>query len=92
VTLAASALTLGWLTWQVRSGQVAASTGWVLLAALLGLAIVEHVLMAFPLSMEKLWGWAMRQRPSSRESAVTARPIVAAVPPVPVAASKGDAS
>jgi putative photosynthetic complex assembly protein 2 len=92
LTLAASALTLGWLTWQVRSGQVAASTGWVLLAALLGLAIVEHVLMAFPLSIEKLWGWAMRQRPSPRAIAVNARPIVAAVPPVPVAASKGDAS
>jgi hypothetical protein len=31
----------------------------VLLATLLGLAIVEHVLMAFPLSIERLWGWAM---------------------------------
>jgi hypothetical protein len=90
--LAASALILGWLIWQVRSGQVAASTGWVLLAALLGLAIVEHVLMAFPLSIEKLWGWAMRQRPASCQPAAMPRPIVVATPPVPVAASKGDAS
>lgn len=65
LTLALSALTLGWLVWEVRAGAVAATTGWVLLATLLALAIVEHVLMAFPMSIERLWGWAMGQRVSS---------------------------
>jgi putative photosynthetic complex assembly protein 2 len=87
-TLAASALTLAWLIWEVRTGAVTATTGWALLATLLGLAIVEHVLMAFPLSIEKLWGWAMNRAPS--------RPIVdSAVLPsmpgvVPAHATKAD--
>jgi putative photosynthetic complex assembly protein 2 len=87
-TLAASALTLVWLIWEVRTGAVTATTGWVLLATLLGLAIVEHVLMAFPLSIEKLWGWAMNRAP--------ARPMVdSAVLPsmpgvVPAHATKAD--
>jgi hypothetical protein len=38
----------------------------VLLATLLGLAIVEHGIMAWPLPLQKLWGWAMAQR-SSRQ-------------------------
>ena len=38
------------------------STGWVLLASLLGLAIVEHLLMVFALPLQRLWGWAMGQR------------------------------
>jgi hypothetical protein len=51
---------------------LSASTGSVLLATLLGLAIVEHLLMAFPLSIERLWGWAMgrpaAQRPRDGQS------------------------
>ncbi|MDP2015863.1 MAG: DUF3623 family protein [Hydrogenophaga sp.] len=27
----------------------------------MGLAIVEHVIMAFPTPMQKLWGWAMEK-------------------------------
>jgi putative photosynthetic complex assembly protein 2 len=92
LTLGLSASILGWLVWEVRAGAVSATTGSVLLATLLGLAIVEHVLMAFPLSIEKLWGWAMRHRPPSCQPATMARPIVVAAPPVPVAATKGDAS
>ena len=49
----------------VVSGQVVVSTGWVLLASLLGLAIVEHLIMAYPTPMQKLWGWAMSRSPSS---------------------------
>jgi hypothetical protein len=40
---------------------VAITTGWVMLATLLGLAIVEHVIMIFPWPLERLWGWAMGQ-------------------------------
>lgn len=53
-----------WMVWQVSSDSVAITTGWVLLAALLGLAIVEHVIMAFPVPMQKLWGWAMSRSPA----------------------------
>lgn len=52
-----------WMVWQVPGGETAQNTGWVLLAALLGLAIVEHAIMAWPLPLQKLWGWAMSQRP-----------------------------
>ncbi len=87
-TLAASALTLAWLIWEVRTGAVTATTGWVLLATLLGLAIVEHVLMAFPLSIEKLWGWAMNRapvRPRAESSVLPSMPGV-----VPAHATKAD--
>ena len=38
---------------------VAVTTGWVLLATLLGLAIVEHLMMVLPWPLERLWGWAL---------------------------------
>lgn len=50
-----------WLVLEAQRGAVEVSTGWVLLASLLGLAIIEHVLMLFPLPLQRLWGWAMRQ-------------------------------
>ncbi|MEI7784336.1 MAG: putative photosynthetic complex assembly protein PuhE [Betaproteobacteria bacterium] len=88
ITLAVSGLTLAWLIWEVRTGLVAATTGWVLLATLLGLAIVEHVLMAFPLSIEKLWGWAMNRaasRPLADAAVLPTLPVV-----LPVHAAKAD--
>jgi putative photosynthetic complex assembly protein 2 len=84
-----------WLIWEVQSGLVAVGTGWVLLAALLGLAIVEHVLMAFPLPLQKLWGWAMsRQSGASTAaafvspSALPALPAMTAVPGLPAHTSR----
>lgn len=53
--------TLIWF-WILREGVRAGETlsvGWVLLASLLGLAILEHILMAFPAPVQKLWSWAM---------------------------------
>jgi hypothetical protein len=72
--------------WEVHTGAVSATTGSVLLATLLGLAIVEHVLMAFPLSIERLWGWAMGQSSSPQ------RPMEAGRMPLPPlrAAAKPD--
>jgi putative photosynthetic complex assembly protein 2 len=72
-TLGLSASILGWLVWEVHTGAVSATTGSVLLATLLGLAIVEHVLMAFPLSIERLWGWAMGHSPSVQRPAEASR-------------------
>ena len=48
-----------WLIWLAGQGAVAVTTGWVLLATLLGLAIVEHLMMVLPWPLEKLWGWAL---------------------------------
>jgi putative photosynthetic complex assembly protein 2 len=53
-----------WLVWLAQQGAVAITTGWVMLATLLGLAIVEHIIMVFPWPLERLWGWAMRQTPA----------------------------
>lgn len=88
LTLTGSALTLVWLIGQVHTGLVSATTGWVLLATLLGLAIVEHVLMAFPLSIEKLWGWAMSRaasRPLAEAAVLPTLPVA-----LPVHAAKVD--
>ena len=52
-----------WLIWQAQQGAVAVTTGWVLLATLLGLAIVEHLMMLLPWPLEKLWGWALGHAP-----------------------------
>ncbi len=72
VTMGMACGTWLWLVWEVQSGVVAATTGSVLLAALLGLAIVEHVLMVLPVPLQRLWGWAM-----SRDApAGTALPLV----------------
>ena len=79
-----------WLIWEVQTGLVALSTGWVLLAALLGLAIVEHVLMAFPVPLQKLWGWAMSRpaaspagRTADDEHSATAASTSSALPALP---------
>jgi putative photosynthetic complex assembly protein 2 len=50
----------------------AAATGLLLVAALLGLAIVEHWMMVLPVRVSALWEWAMRtHRRERRGDAVT---------------------
>lgn len=71
-----------WLVAQAQRGVVTVNTGWVLLAALLGLAIIEHLLMMFPLPMQRLWGWAMgKATPALAPSVAAGLPVV---PPVAV--------
>ena len=66
---------------EAQRGTVTINTGWVLLAALLGLAIIEHLLMMFPLPMQRLWGWAMGQVKSETPvSVASGLPVVAPVP------------
>ncbi|MCU0925178.1 MAG: putative photosynthetic complex assembly protein PuhE [Hydrogenophaga sp.] len=79
LSVAASCTVWAWIVWELVSGRVTASTGGILLASLLGLAIVEHLIMAFPTPMQKLWGWAMSRSPSSDRPQVSA-----AMPPAPV--------
>jgi putative photosynthetic complex assembly protein 2 len=62
LTMGLSAGTWIWLVAEAQRSAAELSTGWVLLASLLGLAIVEHVLMVFALPLQRLWGWALRQR------------------------------
>jgi putative photosynthetic complex assembly protein 2 len=50
-----------WLLWSGWHAHETLSANWLLLASLLGLAILEHLVMVMPWSMEKIWGWAMRQ-------------------------------
>ncbi len=73
-----------WLVGEAQRGTVTVNTGWVLLAALLGLAIIEHLLMMFPLPMQRLWGWAMG-RPTQAAMPVTVTSTgLPVVPPVAV--------
>jgi len=65
LTISLSGGTWLWLVLQAQRGAVEVSTGWILLATLLGLAIIEHVLMVFALPLQRLWGWAMGQRPAN---------------------------
>lgn len=51
-----------WIVWQAQAGVVEVSTGWVLLASLLGLGILEHAMMMLPWPLEKLWGWALNSK------------------------------
>jgi putative photosynthetic complex assembly protein 2 len=60
LTMLLSVSVWSWMVWEVRSGDVLVTTGWVLLCALLGLAIIEHVLMVLALPLQRLWGWAMK--------------------------------
>jgi hypothetical protein len=65
ISVSLSVLTLVWLIWQTIVGQVEMTTGWVMLASLLTLAIVEHALMIFPLPLQRIWGWAMSRTSAS---------------------------
>jgi putative photosynthetic complex assembly protein 2 len=74
LTISLSGGTWLWLVLEAQRDTVTISTGWVLLASLLGLAIVEHVLMVFALPLQRLWGWAMGQRKVLPEALHTAMP------------------
>jgi putative photosynthetic complex assembly protein 2 len=61
LTISLSAGTWIWLVAEAQRSAIELSTGWVLLASLLGLAIVEHLLMVFALPLQRLWGWALQR-------------------------------
>jgi putative photosynthetic complex assembly protein 2 len=63
-----------WLVWPSPADSAVRSTGSVLLASLLGLAIIEHLLMVFALPLQRLWGWAM----SRGAETAPARPLASA--------------
>ncbi len=75
-----------WILREGLAGGQAVTAGWVLLASLLGLAILEHILMAFPAPIQKLWSWAMarsvpQDRQGSLDELTAVSPAVAGVKP-----------
>ena len=90
--LSVGGATLIWL-WILHEGVMAAeslSVGWVLLASLLGLAILEHILMAFPAPVQKLWSWAMARDGASDRAGRIDEPVPA--PPGVVVVKPGKAT
>ncbi len=65
---------VGWLLHEALQPGLPAhlSTGLLLTAALLGLAVLEHWLLVLPLPSTWLWRWAMRPRHGSTADAPTA--------------------
>ena len=68
LSMGLSCVTWVLIVWQGQSGQVSITPHWVLLATLLGLAIVEHLLMMIPFSLERVWGWALKSRWNKKAS------------------------
>jgi putative photosynthetic complex assembly protein 2 len=58
----------------------AQTAGLLLVAALLALAVLEHVLMVLPLNATALWQWAMRSQAAGRGAADRANPPLAIAP------------
>ncbi len=84
-TIALSVVVWTWMVWELQTGAVTISTGWVLLSSLLGLAIIEHVLMVVALPLQRLWGWAMKRSPYGTHRAPLADTTVAVRVPVATA-------
>ena len=84
-TIALSVVVWTLMVWELKTGAVTISTGWVLLSSLLGLAIIEHVLMVIALPLQRLWGWAMKRSPYGTHRAPLADTTVAVRVPVATA-------
>ena len=78
LSMTAASAVWAWLVWSAHAGHVEVNAGWLLLASLLGLALVEHLVMVLPWPLQKLWGWAMTKDGPTPTSSLTA--------PVPLAA------
>ncbi len=72
-----------WIVAQAQQGMVVVNTGWILLAALLGLAIIEHLLMLLPVPLQRLWGWAMGTTPGGVPPTPSVLPAVASLASTP---------
>jgi putative photosynthetic complex assembly protein 2 len=90
-TITLSVVIWTWMVWELKTGAVTISTGWVLLSSLLGLAIIEHLLMVIALPLQRLWGWAMKRSPYGTNRAPLADTTVAVRVPV-TATNQADAA
>ena len=83
LTISLSGGTWIWLVAEAQRSALERSTGWVLLASLLGLAIVEHVLMVFALPLQRLWGWALQHGQPLQHPEAERGVVPAPMPPQP---------
>ena len=90
-TITLSVVIWTWMVWELKTGAVTISTGWVLLSSLLGWAIIEHLLMVIALPLQRLWGWAMKRSPYGTNRAPLADTTVAVRVPV-TATNQADAA
>jgi len=90
-TITLSVVIWTWMVWELKTGAVTISTGWVLLSSLLGLAIIEHLLMVIALPLQRLWGWALKRSPYGTNRAPLADTTVAVRVPV-TATNQADAA
>ena len=70
----------GWIISEAYRSQVEINTGWVLLATLLGLAIVEHAFMVLPVPMERIWAWALERNDARFKKTLPHTPSKATAP------------
>ncbi|MEY4363841.1 MAG: hypothetical protein RLZZ24_1193 [Pseudomonadota bacterium] len=61
VSVTLASVTWSGLVWSAQTGEIHLSVGSILLASLLGLALVEHAVMVLPWPVQKIWGWAMAE-------------------------------
>jgi putative photosynthetic complex assembly protein 2 len=83
ITISLSGGTWLWLVAEASRSAAELSTGWVLLASLLGLAIVEHLLMVFALPLQRLWGWALQRGQQLQTHESDLGVVTAPLPPHP---------
>jgi putative photosynthetic complex assembly protein 2 len=73
---AATAGTLLLFQQALAAETMADRTGYSLLAALAGLAVLEHWLLMLPLPVEKLWRWSLPHRPGAAKSRKSVPPRI----------------
>ena len=83
LTISLSSGTWFWLVAEAQRSAIEINTGWVLLASLLGLAIVEHVLMVFAMPLQRLWGWALQRGQQLQTQEAELGVVPAPLPPQP---------
>ena len=65
------------------AASTATMVGWVLVSALMGLAILEHAFMLVPLPIERLWRWSTRARGDTQVDTARMNPEIVADGAVP---------
>jgi len=87
-SVTAGTVATAFLSWQAGAPDTSpqATAGYVLLATLMGLAVIEHWFMILPIPAEALWRWSLRTSPDekrARRAASTRTARSASGDPVP---------
>jgi putative photosynthetic complex assembly protein 2 len=76
-----STLLTAWLVHEAALGDPALATGFVLLATLAALGVIEHWFLVVPLPVAGLWSWGLRSHERALAQPSTAKSAPRAVPP-----------